>query len=43
VRGDPLYAPVPLQAARLLLHAEQLALAHPATSQALHFHSAAAF
>ena len=43
VRGDGLYAPAPLHAERLLLHAEQLRFLHPATGQALHFHSSAAF
>ena len=43
VRGDALYAAAPLNAPRLLLHAEQLAFAHPATGQAMHFHSACDF
>ena len=43
VRGDALYAPAPLLAPRLLLHAEQLGFAHPVTGQAMHFHSTAAF
>jgi tRNA pseudouridine32 synthase/23S rRNA pseudouridine746 synthase len=29
IRGDDLYAPAPLRAARLLLHASELALQHP--------------
>ena len=43
VRGDALYAPAPLQAPRLLLHAEQLAFTHPATGQAMRFQSPAPF
>ncbi len=43
VRGDALYAAAPLHAPRLLLHAEQLAFAHPATGQAVQFHSACDF
>jgi tRNA pseudouridine32 synthase / 23S rRNA pseudouridine746 synthase len=39
IRGDQLYAPAPPGAERLLLHAEQLGLMHPATGQALVFHS----
>jgi len=35
IRGDALYAPAPLRAPRLLLHACDLALLHPATGQAL--------
>ena len=45
ILGDRLYAPPEVQArsARLLLHASQLRLAHPATGAALRFSSAAAF
>ncbi|MDE2564579.1 MAG: RluA family pseudouridine synthase [Burkholderiales bacterium] len=43
VRGDPLYAPPPLRAARLLLHATRLALAHPRDGRALVFESAVPF
>lgn len=39
IRGDALYAPQPLRATRLLLHAERLSFEHPATGQALAFHS----
>jgi tRNA pseudouridine32 synthase/23S rRNA pseudouridine746 synthase len=39
IRGDELYAPHPLRAARLLLHAQRLALAHPATGEPLVFES----
>jgi tRNA pseudouridine32 synthase/23S rRNA pseudouridine746 synthase len=39
IRGDELYAPHPLRAARLLLHAQRLALAHPATGAPLVFES----
>jgi len=43
IRGDELYAPHPLRAARLLLHAQRLALAHPASGDALVFESEPAF
>jgi tRNA pseudouridine32 synthase / 23S rRNA pseudouridine746 synthase len=43
IRGDELYAPHPLRAARLMLHASELAFAHPLTAAPLHFHSAADF
>ena len=43
VRGDALYAPLPLQAPRLLLHAVRLALAHPRDGRALVFESAVPF
>jgi tRNA pseudouridine32 synthase / 23S rRNA pseudouridine746 synthase len=43
VRGDELYAPHPLRANRLLLHAAELAFAHPVTGAPLHFHSAPDF
>ncbi len=37
IRGDELYAPHPLRANRLLLHAEQLSFDHPITGQPLCF------
>jgi tRNA pseudouridine32 synthase/23S rRNA pseudouridine746 synthase len=43
IRGDELYAPLPLRAERLLLHAAEISFAHPATGQTAHFHSAPAF
>jgi tRNA pseudouridine32 synthase/23S rRNA pseudouridine746 synthase len=43
IRGDVFYAPAPLNSPRLLLHATDLQLLHPATGQALHFRSEAAF
>jgi tRNA pseudouridine32 synthase / 23S rRNA pseudouridine746 synthase len=43
IRGDELYAPHPLRANRLLLHAEQLSFDHPITGQALSFASAPDF
>ncbi|MDO8419781.1 MAG: RNA pseudouridine synthase, partial [Rubrivivax sp.] len=43
IRGDALYAPTPLRADRLLLHATLLALTHPLTGQPCRFASAAAF
>jgi tRNA pseudouridine32 synthase/23S rRNA pseudouridine746 synthase len=45
ILGDSLYAPPEVQArsARLLLHASQLRLTHPATGAALRFSSTAAF
>ena len=43
IRGDALYAPAPLRAERLLLHATRLALAHPQTGKACHFASAPGF
>ena len=43
IRGDALYAPLPLLAPRLLLHATQLAFAHPVHGQALCFDSRAPF
>jgi tRNA pseudouridine32 synthase / 23S rRNA pseudouridine746 synthase len=39
IRGDELYAPHPLRANRLLLHAQQLSFSHPETQQALCFFS----
>jgi tRNA pseudouridine32 synthase/23S rRNA pseudouridine746 synthase len=41
--GDPLYAPEPPTAARMLLHATGLALLHPATQRPLAFDSPAPF
>jgi tRNA pseudouridine32 synthase/23S rRNA pseudouridine746 synthase len=41
--GDPLYAPEPPTAARMLLHATGLALSHPATQRPLAFDSPAPF
>ncbi len=43
IRGDALYAPAPLRAERLLLHATQLAFAHPAGGQPMCFESAVPF
>lgn len=45
ILGDTLYAPLPVQAqaARLLLHACALRLAHPVTGEVLQFESAAPF
>jgi len=43
IRGDELYAPQPLQAQRLLLHACELRLLHPHTGQPLLFESPPAF
>ena len=37
IRGDELYAPLPLQADRLLLHAAEISFAHPSTGLTLHF------
>lgn len=39
IRGDEFYAPLPLQAPRLLLHACDLSLNHPATGQLVWWHS----
>ena len=41
--GDALYAPLPLRAGRLLLHATVLTFAHPESGLALCFESAAPF
>jgi tRNA pseudouridine32 synthase/23S rRNA pseudouridine746 synthase len=41
--GDPLYAPEPPTASRMLLHATRLAFVHPQTGQAMDFRSAAPF
>ena len=43
IRGDELYAPLPLNAPRLLLHATQLEFQHPATAEPLVFTSQPAF
>lgn len=43
IRGDALYALPPLGADRLLLHATGLALQHPASGEALRWHSSAPF
>jgi tRNA pseudouridine32 synthase / 23S rRNA pseudouridine746 synthase len=45
ILGDPLYASqtVQAQSARLLLHASELALTHPATGEPMHWRSAAPF
>ena len=43
IRGDEFYAPQPLSTPRLLLHATQLAFAHPHSGLALQFDSAAPF
>lgn len=43
IRGDDLYAPPPLRAARLLLHASGLALRHPLEGQTMVWTSAVPF
>jgi tRNA pseudouridine32 synthase/23S rRNA pseudouridine746 synthase len=43
IRGDELYAPLPLRAERLLLHAAEISFAHPASALTMHFVSAAPF
>jgi len=43
IRGDEFYAPEPLRAPRLLLHAQRLAFAHPASGQAVDFESPCPF
>jgi tRNA pseudouridine32 synthase/23S rRNA pseudouridine746 synthase len=43
IRGDALYAPVPLQAPRLMLHAQGLAFTHPATGEWQAWHLPAPF
>ena len=43
IRGDEFYAPLPLTAPRLLLHATQLRFDHPLTGEALCFDSPAPF
>jgi len=39
IRGDELYAPHPIRAARLLLHAAEIGFAHPLDGRAMHFRS----
>jgi tRNA pseudouridine32 synthase / 23S rRNA pseudouridine746 synthase len=43
IRGDALYAPLPLLSTRMLLHATHLAFAHPNTGAALVFDNAPEF
>jgi tRNA pseudouridine32 synthase / 23S rRNA pseudouridine746 synthase len=43
ILGDDLYAPLPLRAPRLLLHAAELGFVHPLSGQALRFESAVPF
>jgi len=43
IRGDEFYAPEPLRAPRLLLHAQRLAFMHPAGGDALVFESPCPF
>ena len=43
IRGDELYAPLPLRAERLLLHAAEISFAHPASGETVHFASAPDF
>lgn len=43
IRGDALYAPAPLHAQRLLLHATRLTLRHPQTGSECQFASAPGF
>jgi len=43
IRGDEFYAPEPLRAPRLLLHAQRLAFKHPDTDAALVFESPCPF
>ena len=43
IRGDALYAPVPLRAERLLLHASRLAFVHPLNGQTCSFESSPEF
>ena len=43
IRGDELYAPLPLKAERLLLHAAEISFAHPATGLTMHFASTPPF
>lgn len=37
IRGDELYAPLPLNAERLLLHAAEISFAHPGSGLTMHF------
>lgn len=39
IRGDELYAPHPLRAGRLLLHAAEIGFAHPSDGRPMHFRS----
>lgn len=39
IRGDELYAPLPLNADRLLLHAAEISFAHPGSGVTMHFQS----
>ncbi|MBA4175474.1 MAG: RNA pseudouridine synthase [Leptothrix sp. (in: Bacteria)] len=39
IRGDELYAPHPLRAARLMLHAAEIGFAHPLDGRAMHLRS----
>ena len=43
IRGDEFYAPEPLRAPRLLLHAQRLAFAHPASGEPISFESPCPF
>ena len=43
IRGDELYAPHPVRAARLMLHAAEIGFAHPLDGRAMHFRSEPAF
>lgn len=43
IRGDELYAPLPLNAERLLLHAAEISFAHPGSGLTLHFRSPVPF
>ena len=43
IRGDELYAPLPLRAERLLLHAAEISFAHPLSGLTLHFASPVPF
>ncbi len=43
ILGDALYAPAPPRAPRLMLHATELRLTHPASGAVLHFHCPSGF
>jgi tRNA pseudouridine32 synthase/23S rRNA pseudouridine746 synthase len=43
IRGDEFYAPEPLRAPRLLLHAQRLAFVHPASGEGVAFESPCPF
>ena len=43
IRGDELYAPLPLNAERLLLHAAEISFAHPGSGLTMHFLSPSPF